>query len=442
MSRHTLVKAMAKNNDLLTFVVNLPVNYINTESTYQTLVSFWAATLVAYLDSRPSVTQQELSLFLPVLFVAVKARKFPDVQLAAYIVIASLTAKSLLMADAVATIIDLIALKPTAVPREYTTVTQASITTIVSICQRQEELSVFPQRAFSSLIARAGFFDVLKELHQSTDLTPFWRPFCKTLVEELYHPERTQNIESTCDTLLNLDSPPSAVLAKALFDRHVEDTAAEIESPALLVQTLSHLRQRYPESFNAAVREAAEADSAAVAKAVEAVMTSETGEVNGQGALDADENIRMLAFQQTLVDGSISQADTCAILKDRSPAITALLESHANVILAHIDPQEVVEICHAALQSDDLPRATLGHLCTFISQSFLKNHPEHETQVIIDLWPRLLWTKAGKRSTALVWTALAKSPLTNSDLKSCFESHGSPEAIGSQNRTLIEALSR
>lgn len=462
MSRHTLVKSMTRSSDLLHFVLNTLPTAVKRDTTHQTLVSFWTATLVAYLDLRPSVTQEELSMFFAALFEVIKAKDLPDCQLAAYIVVAHLTSKTLLTQDALETIINLIAVKRTTEERERLANDEASLTTVVSICLRQEELSLFPARAFAAYVQRPAFLQTLQQLHQTSELTPFLRPFFKTFAEEAKEAQKAAELSPLADGLLQIEPCPAYLLASACLvvlardlkekeedgDAEEADEDQEVRPAGILVQTLARLRQRFAEPFGQAVQEAASQDSKGAAKAMEAIMAVErSGASLSQGARDADEGIRLLAYQQLLsaqAEQPLSRDDAQAILKDPSPTVTALIDAHAQAILAVLSPEEIVHTCQSAIESDSLPRASLGHLSSFLAHAFLTRHPSQKEQVVQALWSRLLWTKAGKKSTALVWQALANSSLAKAELKPCFplKDTSSSEAHMKLNRSAVAGLAR
>lgn len=447
MSRHTLVKAMSRNSDLLQFVVNLLPSAISNDAVHQTLVGFWAATLISYLDLRPSVTQEELSLLLPALFTAIKAKSKAETQLAAYIVVASLTSKSLLTPDAVETIINLIALKRTSNLRELASNDEAAITTVVSICQRQEELPSIPLRAFKHLISRSTFFQTLGQLHKAHNITLFLRPFCRTLAAQLLSEDEaaSEGLDSVCNGLLALEPCPALLVSNMFLEKLLaSQSGSSGQGHARLLLTLSQLRQRHSDEFSSAVQEKASEDAAGTAKAVEAVMAAEHGSSLDQGARDADESVRLMAYQNLMTSSSLSAEDAQAILKDPSPSVTALIASHARSILAVLPVDQTIQTCQPSIASEDTPRATLGHLTTFLTHDVLSKDSKVKGKVLQALWPRLLWTKAGKKSTGLIWDILGKSPLANADLKSCFPLVFSSQPVSDNhvqlNRSVIVAL--
>lgn len=423
MSRHSLVKAMARSSDLLSFVIDTLSIAVKRDTAHQTLVSFWTASLVSYLDFKPEVTQEQLSVFFAALFEVIKAKEKPDCQLAAYVVVAHLTSKTLLTPDALETIVNLIAVKRSNDDREMLANDEASLTTVVSICLRQEELPAFPLRAFAAFVQRPAFVQTLQQLHQKTDLTQFLRPFCNTLANQIKDPEQT-DLAPLTDALLNMEPCPAQLLSTSCLAVLGRELKLDQEPADLLAKTAERLRQRYPDAFGQAVQNSAAEDADGTAKAMEAILAAErSGATLSQGARDADEGVRLLAYQQLLSaqsEEALSAEDAQAILKDPSPTVTALIAPHAQTILTILEPKDIIQTCEAAIVSDTLSRPSLGHLSSFLCQTFLKKYPHLKDQVVRALWPRLLWTKAGKKSTALVWEALSKSPLAHAELKPCF----------------------
>ena len=71
---------MTKSPDTLQFVASMLSPYLREGTAHRSLIGFWTATLLAYLDLKQSVSPDEMAILLPLLFQAIKNKTIPEVQ--------------------------------------------------------------------------------------------------------------------------------------------------------------------------------------------------------------------------------------------------------------------------------------------------------------------------------------------------------------------------
>ncbi|EPQ25933.1 uncharacterized protein PFL1_06607 [Pseudozyma flocculosa PF-1] len=216
------------------------------------------------------------------------------------------------------------------------------------------------------------------------------------------------------------------------------------------VKVLAALRQRRPAVFDAAVKTSTADEShgskrlTAVWQVVQSVMSVEAGTspedaANGQtGAGDAsDTNVlwlaihsadagqRNLALGQLLDDvaaGKVSATDTMvrdalqSRIQDSSDEVLETLYSKPQSLLDAVDGTTLLEAIVQALDNGN-GSGDLAHHLRFLLAHFLGAHPELAGQVIQNaVWPRLLWTSAGRTAAQTAVKVIAEVALDDSTL--------------------------
>lgn len=241
LPRHTLVASLTKSPDLLRFVVSLLTSALSDRTIHRTLISFWMATLLSYLQLRPTITQDEMTIFLPALFGGIRVRSQPEAQLACYVLLASLATKASLATDAIESIITLISTHRNKDGKND----QAAITTLITILQSQDELPILPEKVTRKLLERPDFVQIVLDLATTHELTLFLKPLCASLVS-LYGEEEV----NVCVEAFAHPATPKQVLSCLTGNLMDGLLVKEVDE---LVGVLSKIRQFAPESLEAAV---------------------------------------------------------------------------------------------------------------------------------------------------------------------------------------------
>ncbi|SPO40566.1 related to UTP10 - nucleolar protein, component of the small subunit processome [Pseudozyma flocculosa] len=335
-----------------------------------------------------------------------------------------------------------------------------------------------PDSIARALVASSSS-DLLATLKKSSlayDVEPFLTHLLSALVVRLADEPSSELLEQ----LLALQTTSDAIVAKVLAillelplastangggggaDDDDDDAAAGLAFVRHLheellpaarthrVKVLAALRQRRPAVFDAAVKTSTADEShgskrlTAVWQVVQSVMSVEAGTspedaANGQtGAGDAsDTNVlwlaihsadagqRNLALGQLLDDvaaGKVSATDTMvrdalqSRIQDSSDEVLETLYSKPQSLLDAVDGTTLLEAIVQALDNGN-GSGDLAHHLRFLLAHFLGAHPELAGQVIQNaVWPRLLWTSAGRTAAQTAVKVIAEVALDDSTL--------------------------
>lgn len=238
-------------------------------------------------------------------------------------------------------------------------------------------------------------------------------------------------------------------------------TGRLLHAHRLRLQVLSHLRQRHPSIFDKAVRDSteredlSEAEKKSTWRILRAVFSAETANKGvdadvqkGTGALwlgvnsaDAGErNFALEALFCAIQDGALSISDDftkdalLARVADDSPTVLKTLYSHAEVLLKAVSGDSLISAVIAALGHDiELQRPAIRAHLQFALSQLVPAHPKVATRVLRHaLWPRLLWTKANRKTAEMTLEVILESGVTQEGAE--------PGTLGSVLRGAMQVL--
>jgi U3 small nucleolar RNA-associated protein 10 len=126
---------------------------VSENCSHKTLVSFFTATVIQYLQSIGKVDDNTLLDLLPALFSALKCTDL-EVQLASYMIVGQLGTLTSLSVDTCAALVNAIIVNAVDSDR--------AIVCVILLCQTQEGISVLPEKAVDALAGQAVAATVAK----------------------------------------------------------------------------------------------------------------------------------------------------------------------------------------------------------------------------------------------------------------------------------------
>ncbi|KAH6569665.1 hypothetical protein BASA60_008135 [Batrachochytrium salamandrivorans] len=176
LDRSLLVAKCMKEPSLLKFIFDMMSRSKEAGITNLTLTSFMACIMVQYLESKPSVTDADLRIFLPPLLTLLRATDV-DCRSAGQMVLVFLSTKVHLSPDAIVGLLDAATVGVNSV------LLHASVLCIVTVCQNHPKLDFFPDIVYRRLIQMETFPKVISTISGTYQAENLLEPFLKTLVK-------------------------------------------------------------------------------------------------------------------------------------------------------------------------------------------------------------------------------------------------------------------
>jgi hypothetical protein len=304
--------------------------------------------------------------------------------------------------------------------------------TLAIVCALQDELDLFPSKATTALLQLDNLHASLSRMAETCDLTRILRPMARAMVRTAtlnqLHLDFLRAVLQ--DVALAFVAPTTAkTLFHALLNGEGEDLADA------QIALLSIVHQRLPDVYEAAARETAGANEERLRKIMNAVVSVRLG-IRSDGTsspaddsqADIDEDtaiavgiggdsatLRILGLRKLLADPTADPGflhDTLvARLRDLDLDVAhALFEGDA--LLMHLEPQVVLDVSREIIANPSAPRALVAAHAGFLAGAFAQRHPALADDIALRvLWPRLLFAKSARKTTAAVWIALDGSEL-------------------------------
>lgn len=432
MTRVTLISLMSRHHEFMRLVVNTLSDATIHHTAHRAVVSFWTATLHAYLTSKQTgIVQSEMAVFMPAIFAAIKAKKNVEVQLAGYVVLTSLTAKATLTSEALESVLILIAQRMGQSASPKTTDQQeidalaneeAALMTIITICQQQEEQDELPSKVWKTLASRTATIPTLLRLSQSHEIGHLLGPFARSLA----HAAVAQD-NKAAQSLLDLVKGQQPATAPASVNEVVAraclyqlQNQAEIKQEMAdmapqLIEPLWLIKQYQPEVFSKVFATAEHSTATDISFAITRFNTSsESGADVLSGVRDPDANVRKQFFSTLLANPRIYPAKESfdmllAIFSDDAKEIVELLDSCDLGKFEKLpELADIITRCESVVFNDNADRQVVSSVAKFLTKSVSKAYPLSQDDVLRLLWPRLLSSRPSKRITSLIWEQLGR----------------------------------
>ena len=172
--------------------------------------------------------------------------------------------------------------------------------------------------------------------------------------------------------------------------------------PGHIVQQLIKLKQAHPQIYESALAQSMHKES--TARIVTAISQADHSSL---GVRDASSSARLAAFKDQGQISTVSKEDLVLLLSDPSPEVAALLSEPAVAqrVLDLVPEEDVISLCLQTCLADTASRRTLQSHIAFLLSKF----PATADRVLQALWPRLLITKSGRKTSLAVWEAFLTS---------------------------------
>ncbi|KAG0355784.1 HEAT repeat-containing protein 1 [Gamsiella multidivaricata] len=248
LDRTILVQNMLKDRSIVEFVCETVLQAVSRRTAFKTLLSFYTAIILQYIAFLPVITDDVLTAIFPYILEGLKAKGYPEYQIASYMIISQISERATLTYEVLSSLF-------ATMTSSYVNPSQMLLC-LVHICQTQETFEEFPEEAFRNLSRIEGIDTVIISLLQKYSAQRFLYPFLTALSK---HSSRHENYSRVLNSILKQERLPSsivygvcsAILDLYLAERKQNDTA-ELNEHALSI--LHVLHQHYSKDLDAALQ--------------------------------------------------------------------------------------------------------------------------------------------------------------------------------------------
>ncbi|KAF9097064.1 HEAT repeat-containing protein 1 [Mortierella sp. AD031] len=249
LDRTVLIQNMLKDRSLVEFICETVLQAVTRRTSFKTLISFYAAVMLQYIATLPTITDEVLTAIFPYILEGLKAKASPEYQIASYMIISQISERATLTFEVLSSLF-------ATMTSGYSNAYQMSLC-LVHICQTQETFEVFPERAFKNLSRIEGIATVIISILQKYNAQRFLYPFLIALAK---HSGEHDNYSQVLTTLLKEESLPSSIVhgvSSAILDLYLagrqQDEAAEMSPKTLSILTVLH--ENYSKDLDAALQQ-------------------------------------------------------------------------------------------------------------------------------------------------------------------------------------------
>ncbi|KAK3840885.1 MAG: hypothetical protein J3R72DRAFT_169855 [Linnemannia gamsii] len=249
LDRTVLIQNMLKDRSLVEFICETVLQAVTRRTSYKTLMSFYAAVMLQYIATLPSITDEVLTAIFPYILEGLKAKISPEYQIASYMIISQISERATLTFEVLSSLF-------TTMASNYSNTFQMLLC-LVHICQTQETFEVFPERAFKLLAKIEGISIVLLSLLQKYSAQRFLYPFLIALAK---HSGDHENYSVVLNTILKEERLPSSIVygvSSTVLDLYLaeraQDEEAEMNPKTLSILTVLH--ENYSQDLDAALQQ-------------------------------------------------------------------------------------------------------------------------------------------------------------------------------------------
>lgn len=239
LERFLLVKKMMKNRYVFDFVCKMVTQSLVP---FQTLYSFYVALMTDFIKLAPSVNAEMTTALTPHLIDGLKAKKFPELQLASYMIVSQLSSKAVFSKEGVEALADVMMKNFKKSCYGY------CLLTVVHLCQTQESFESLSKSATKAMINNSRFEQAILEIADKYVTENFFKCFLKKIARE------SSNI-SLLETLVlkgYLSSENITLLCQSIMDNYL-GLAKQEEKTEFVDQyqgLLAKISQRYVEELD------------------------------------------------------------------------------------------------------------------------------------------------------------------------------------------------
>ncbi|KAF8980018.1 HEAT repeat-containing protein 1, partial [Haplosporangium bisporale] len=248
LERSLLIQYMLKDRSLVEFVCETVLEAVSRQTSFKTLVSFYVAVMLQYIASLPVITDEVLVTIFPYILEGLKAKGYPEYQIASYMIISQISERATLTYEVLTSLF-------TTMSSNYAN-TYQMLLCVVHVCQTQETMEEFPEKAFKNLSRIQGIETVVLSILEKYSAQRFIYPFLVALAK---HSAKHPNYARVLNVVLKGEQLPtsvingvcSAVLGLYLSELKQDDKAEANEDT---VSILRVLHENYSKDLDAVLQ--------------------------------------------------------------------------------------------------------------------------------------------------------------------------------------------
>ncbi|XP_070562669.1 HEAT repeat-containing protein 1-like [Ptychodera flava] len=234
LAKSTMVNRCYKDLGFLHFICEMVPKFVKAHrnlsdskmTTLRVVLSFYATTIVGAIEFADTVSEKLISALLPYILKGLES-KVNDYKAASYMIICQLAVKANMKMNLIKPMLRSICKHITL------DVSTEAVTCVAIICQTQK-VDRLPKSVFRRLCKLAGIIQILEQLSQSYNITPFMKLF----IPQLVHASVTETVAMATSSEGEDDASFGPVQFALLLENVVRDVSIELEITDLLVKSL------------------------------------------------------------------------------------------------------------------------------------------------------------------------------------------------------------
>ncbi|KND01979.1 uncharacterized protein SPPG_02486, partial [Spizellomyces punctatus DAOM BR117] len=247
LDRVTLIQRLTADRTVLEFICGMIISSKQAGVINRTLWTFFALTVIQYIQSLTVVSDEDIRLLLAPLLSLLRIGnpQYADLLATAQMVFAQIANRAPLSNEVVLTIVENAAAGVTP------TTLQSSITFLLTI-YRSQEIGAIPAKAFSRLLDVKGFEETLAQINKTYEADKLLCPMFEAAVSALGSPESAQKLaaraEQFIEVILDHGEPSSEALSffvNAILQSYLENRDPDEGSALKLKNILQSMQRRH-----------------------------------------------------------------------------------------------------------------------------------------------------------------------------------------------------
>ncbi|KAF9427830.1 HEAT repeat-containing protein 1, partial [Podila epigama] len=438
LERNLLIQYMLKDRSLIEFVCETVLEAVSRQMSFKTLVSFYAAVILQYIASLPYITDEALVIIFPYILEGLKAKGYPEYQIASYMIISQISERTTLKYEVLDTLF-------TTMSSHHANAYQMLLC-IVHVCQTQETIEAFPERAFKNLSRIQDIENVVLSILHKYSAQRFISPFLVALAKNsAKHP----NCAHVLNVILKGERLPTSIVdgvCSAVLELYLEqrkqDGNAEVSEDT--VSILQVLHQNYSKDLDAALqrqlKESKEDQHSQtnsqlysfISKVFHGTRHQPLKESNTTLFLSVNHpepSIRLLAIKKleeilkeknselaNVDNGDTFVKDTLlARLQDDDERIVKVVLG-MDGLKEFVLPQSLLSALVSVITASSSTRASRRHCLIYMLTKFLSNNKDLKEQVLAVVLGHLLIVKDAHKASIALLSNIASSELKKEHL--------------------------
>ncbi|TPX64024.1 hypothetical protein SpCBS45565_g06206 [Spizellomyces sp. 'palustris'] len=247
LDRVTLIQRLTADRTVLEFICGMIISSKRAGVINRTLWTFFALTVIQYIQSLTVVSDEDIRLLLAPLLTLLRIGnpQYADLLATAQMVFAQIANRAPLSSEVVVTIVENAAAGVTP------TTLQSSITFLLTI-YRSQEICDIPAKAFSRLLDVKGFEETLAQINKTYEADKLLCPMFEAAVTALSSPESAQKLaaraEQFIEVILDQGEPSSEALTffvNAILQSYLVNKDLDEGSAMKLKNILQSVQRRH-----------------------------------------------------------------------------------------------------------------------------------------------------------------------------------------------------